>query len=289
MLIRLIWYFLPITIALNYIFAVKTKKQKIYNKNILIIGGSSGLGYSFAKIFSLSINRVWATSRNLNVINEMNKSSLINYFHCDVFDTDTFEKGLTDYDIIFYCTGLALPGNFVKISVKDYELCASTNYLGMIKILKHYTEINKKPFDFVMIGSTLTVFPIQGYSTYSPSKSAMLSFFYTTYEELKKMNIRLHFFSPSNMQTRGFELENTTKPDFTKQIESYSLVYNPDDCALYFIKKFMDRKIITMDWFTYFCQIRFECEKAIDYLWFPVAVIVVFAAKVFIRFFYKYY
>jgi 3-dehydrosphinganine reductase len=289
MIVRLIWYFLPISIALNYIFAIRTKREKIYNKNILIIGGSSGLGYSFAKIFSLSLNRVWATSRDDTLIREMNRSSFINFFHCDVFDTDTFEKETTEYDIIFYCTGLSLPGYFTKKSVKEFELCANTNYLGMIKILKHYTKINKKPFDFVMIGSILTVFPLQGYSTYCPSKSAMLSFFYSTYEELKMMNIKLHFFSPSNMQTHGFEIENTMKPFFTKAVEKFSHVYDPDECAFYFINKFKDRKVITIDLFTYFCQIRFECEKLVDYLLFPVAVAVVFVAKLFVRYLYKYF
>ncbi|WUR02221.1 3-ketodihydrosphingosine reductase [Vairimorpha necatrix] len=281
MILTLIWCCLPIVIILNYIFAKQTKRTKIYNKKVLIIGGGSGLGESLAHKLNIGFNKVTITSRDQNLIDEINTCTNMKAFYCDVFDDSSFENVLTDYDIIFYCTGLSIPASLNKSSVKSFELCEGTNYLGMIKILKNYISLNKKPFDFIMIGSTLATFPLEGYSTYSPSKSAMLSFFYSTYRELKNMGVNLHFFSPPNMQTRGFDIENRTKPKYAKTIESIFRVYDPDDCANFLIENFQNRKIITIDWFTYFCHIRFDCEKMIDYLFFPVSIIVLWCAKTF--------
>lgn len=279
MIIEILWYCLPLLIALNYIFAKRTSKDKIYNKKVLIIGGGSGLGRSLAYKLNGSFNKVTITSRNTNLIEEVNSTTNFEVFYCDVFDDSSFEKTKTKYDIIFYCTGLAIPGPVNKLNLTDFNICEGTNYLGMIKILKNYVEYNIKPFDFIMIGSTLSTFPLRGYAAYSPTKSAMLSFFYTTYEEFSKMGVKLHFFSPPNMQTRGFEIENESKPTYTKTVESFFTVYDPDDCAAYLIQNFRNRKIITIDWFTYFCHIKFECEKVVDYFWFPVAVVVVYLAK----------
>lgn len=274
-------------IAINYIFAKREKKDKIYNKNILIIGGSSGLGYALADVLTRRSNYVTATSRDIKFIKTNNECGKIKFIYCDVFDSATFEIKKTNYDMIFYCTGLSIPGKISSTPYNDYKICAETNYLGMIKILKHYININKKPLDFVLIGSTLATFPLQGYSTYSPTKTALLSFFFSSYDELKKMKVYLHFFSPSNMNTRGFEIENTTKLNFTKAIEKLHPVYNPEICANYFLNKFQNRKIIVMDWFTYFYLIRYNCENFLDYILFPVSIFVVFFTNIFVSILYK--
>lgn len=285
--IYIFWSCIPLFIAINYIFAKREKKEKIYNKNILIIGGSSGLGYAFANVLTTQSNNVTATSRNKNFIKTNNEISKIKFIHCDVFDSTTFEKEKTIYDIIFYCAGLSVPGNISSTSFNEYKICAETNYLGMIKILKHYINRNKKPFDFVLIGSTLATFFLQGYSTYSPTKTALHSYFFSSYDELKKINVNLHFFSPSNMNTRGFNIENTTKLNFTKAIEKLHPVYDPEICANYFLKNFQSRKIIVMDWFTYFHYIRYNCEKIIDYLLFPFSIFIVFFTNFFVHILYK--
>jgi 3-dehydrosphinganine reductase len=288
----MIWYllyFAPLAIAIYYVIKPEKKDKRIKGKNILIIGGSSGLGFSFVKILTNQGNLVTGTSRDAEYVQQKNEEGSYRFMVLDVCDESTFERRETEYDYIFYCTGLSRPGQYENRTTDDFIISINTNYLGMIKVLKHYSIVNKKPFDFIMIGSTLALFPMVGYSTYSPTKSAMLSFFYSTYDEFKKRDIKLHLFNPSNMQTRGFQRENKLKDQYNIQLESIFNIYSPEDCAKHFLEHINSRKVIVMDFFTYLCQIRYECEKIIDYFMFPLAVIVVCFSKLMTRLYYKFF
>ncbi|KAF9764181.1 3-ketodihydrosphingosine reductase TSC10 [Nosema granulosis] len=280
-------YFSPLIIAIYSLIDTRKTNKKIYGKKILVIGGSSGLGYSFLRILKKLGNNVTGTSRDMDYIDEKNEDGLYKFIQLDVCKDSTFEKGPTDYDFIFYCTGACIPGDFDDRTAEDHILMTNTNYIGMIKVLKHYSNVNSKPFHFSMVGSTLALFQIPGYSTYTPTKSAILSFFYTTYKEFKRKKIRLHLFNPSNMKTKGFERENRIKDEYNKLLEKFLNTMSPDECAEYFLENMFYRKVVVTDYFTYFCQIRHECEKFVDYLFFPISIVVVFAAKMLCGIFYK--
>lgn len=288
-MILCIIYFSPLFIALYSIFSFRKAKKQITRSKVLVVGGSSGLGFSFLKILKKLGNHVVGTSRDPQYISDKNEEGVYQFIQLDVCDESTFEQGDTNYDYIFYCTGISLPGGFDIRTVDDHMLCTNTNYMGMIKVLKHYTKINKKPFHFTMIGSTLALFELPGYSTYTPTKSAIVSFFYSTYNEFLKKNIRLHLFNPTNMQTKGFERENQIKDAYNVQIENLFNTMSPEDCAEYFLDNMFYRKVVVTDYFTYLCQIRHDCEKPIDYFLFPLAVIIVFLSKVFTTLIYKLY
>lgn len=173
------------------------------------------------------------------------------------------------FDIVFYCAGYCSAGYFKDKSVDDYKNEMDVNYIGAIKCLKHFyslrnneeyaqwsaskheykrsasrkskgiaenakktvKETQSKPLTFVLIGSTLSVTPIPGYSAYAPTKAALKSLFDNLHLELIKENIFLKIFIATNMKTKGYMDENRKKPDFTKKIDSYGYIMCPEDAA----------------------------------------------------------
>jgi 3-dehydrosphinganine reductase len=53
--------------------------------------------------------------------------------------------------------------------------------------------------------------------------------------ELKPLGIKVHLYMPGNMDSPGFESENKTKPEITKQIEGSSTLVSPKDAAQFML------------------------------------------------------
>jgi 3-dehydrosphinganine reductase len=257
------------------------------DKSVLVIGGSSGLGLELSKAMKERGGRVTVSSRNAESLNALRERYGFDTRSLDVTDASTFEDEATSYDAIFCCPGASYPSYFVDQEMERFERTMDLNYLGTVRALKHYSKWNRRPFDFVMVGSTVSLLTFPGYSSYAPTKSALLSFFSTVHDEMSSIGIRLHFFNPSGIQTPGYAQESRSKPAFTKEVEDMSGIRRPEDAARVLLAGIGRRRFITSDFYTYLYQIKYECEDVVDYLLFPVAVAFVFLSKLFISFKYR--
>jgi 3-dehydrosphinganine reductase len=281
--------FAILIIILPFIYLKYVHKNRIVNKNVFIVGGTSGLGLSLAKyIYSLG-NKVVIASRSTDNLEKAIKSiqsvpienSTISGRVFDVLSNiiPVDEK----FDYIFYCPGMAIPGYFTNQNDDIFDLQIKINYLGMIKTLYHFKKCNKPPFKYVMISSTTALFTFPGYSSYSPTKSCLKSFFETARYELLVDRIDLKIIYSCTMNTPGLRKENETRPDFNRDIEFGNGIVHPDVMAKYCIDNLDKRSSHAYDWFTYFAMIRNECECIVDYVLFPISVIVIFISKIFIK------
>lgn len=278
----MVFLILAISAVLFYMISRRYRTHKITDKKVLVIGGSSGLGLAFAKILRGRQNNVTVTSRNADKLESLKKYG----FTTRVMDVDqlgTRTESPTDYDYVFCCPGVSYPSYFTNQSVDVFERTMRTNYLGTVGALKHYSVVNKRPFRFVMIGSTLSLFTFPGFSSYSPSKAALLSFFYTVYDEMQRIGISLHFYNTASITTPGYRRENTTKPPYTRSIEDMSAPACAEDRAHEFLDNMMRRRVVPSDIATYMYQIRTDCERVVDYVLFPLAVAFVCISKVYAR------
>lgn len=260
-------------------------RHEISDKRILVVGGSSGLGLALAQILKEAGNDVTITSRSIQRLEELRSRWGFETKVLDVNAMDSQESA--DFDYIFCCAGISRPSYFVDQPFELFKETMSTNYLGTVAVLKHYTGVNKKPMRFIMIGSTLSLLTFPGFSSYSPSKAALLSLFYTLRDEMKELGVELYFYNTASIQTPGFEMENKTKPAYTKAIEGMMSPSPARERAFSFLSGMKRRSVVTSDTFTYLCQIRLECECFIDYLFFPVAVIAVFMSRIYVKWRFK--
>lgn len=270
----------------------RAKCSYITGKKILIVGGSSGLGLGLAKLFLKMGNKVTITSRSKERIDEMvekmalpGSTSLLCGKAFDCLDKSTFFA--ESFDFIFYCPGLAIPGFFPCLSEQEYETQHKLNYLGMINTLYHFWKVSEGPFAFIVASSTTALFPVPGYASYAPSKASIDSFFETARYELQNEGINLKILYCCSMDTPGLAKEDKTKPEFTKKIEYTNCIADPDEIAEFFVRNLDSRNALAYDWFTYFCMIRKECECLIDYIFYPLAVLLVFISRIYVRFQYS--
>ena len=139
----------------------------IENKNIFIVGGSSGIGLSLIKQIS-SKNNIYSASRNDNNLNEFNvkhiKYDSVNDLEIDISILP--EK----IDGFVYCPGSInlRPFNTLKIEsfLEDYKI----NFLGAIKSLKIILPLMQKSDN-----SSIVFFSTVAVSTGMPFHSSISS------------------------------------------------------------------------------------------------------------------
>ncbi|KAH9410633.1 dehydrogenase [Ordospora pajunii] len=258
------------------------RRHSIKDKHVLIVGGSSGLGLAFAKILKKAGNTVTITSRSIEKLAALEKEW---GFRTKMMDVGCIGTCLdsTAYEYIFCCAGIAHPSYFIDQPFDRFQESISTNYLGTVAVLSHYARVNKRPFAFIMVSSTLSLFTFPGFGSYSPSKAALVSLFYTVRDEMEKLGIYLYIYNTASILTPGYIRENATKPSYTRSIEEMSVPCSAEQRAMTFLNAMHTRRAVPSDTFTYLCQIRHDCECMIDYLLFPVAVVVVCASKAFCK------
>ena len=139
----------------------------IENKNIFIVGGSSGIGLSLIKQIS-SKNNIYSASRNQNNLNDYNVKH-IKYDSVNDLEIDTSilpEK----IDGFVYCPGSInlRPFNTLKIEsfLEDYKI----NFLGAIKSLKIILPLMQKSDN-----SSIVFFSTVAVSTGMPFHSSISS------------------------------------------------------------------------------------------------------------------
>lgn len=279
-----------LVILVTYLILIKTYKSILKDKKILVIGGTSGLGREFAKQLYLQGNTVTITSRDIKAarqtasqIEDMGiKRSKIQCLEMDILDEKLPVQ--TEYDYIFCVPGFSISKYFKDQDISDFRAQMDLNYLATVNSLYKFKNQNKIPFIYIVISSTAALFYFPGYSSYSPTKSALLVFAKSVYPELHKEGIDLRVYLCPAMQTRGLDEENKLKPEFTKEIEFSNTIMSPEGAARYYLANIHKRRIIAVDWFTYFVMIKENCEDLVDYLFFPVAVVVVFISKMYVEY-----
>ena len=171
----------------------------IENKNIFIVGGSSGIGLSLIKQIS-SKNNIYSASRNDNNLHEYNVKH-IKYDSVNDLEIDTSilpEK----IDGFVYCPGSInlRPFNTLKIEsfLEDYKI----NFLGAIKSLKIILPLMQKSDNSsIVFFSTVAVSTgMPFHSSISSSKGAIEGLTRSLAAEFAP-NIRVNSIAPSIVKT----------------------------------------------------------------------------------------
>ena len=172
--------------------------MELSDKTTLIIGGSRGMGYEFAKLFASKRNNVIITARNENsLVNAVKDFPGMSYIVADTDDeTDidkVFQHILAKYsklDILINCAGR---GNVYDIAIDTNPYSKArgeimTNYLSIVrntaKFLPLLTGLPESAI--VNVSSVVAFVPSSSLPTYSASKAALHSYTQTLRYALSK-------------------------------------------------------------------------------------------------------
>lgn len=227
------------------------------NKEILISGGSSGIGLALAKeLASLGANiTILARRQQLldAAISEIKKSAQspaqnFRWISADVSNFAELERALlhdtTTYDILINSAGIAYPGKFIDMDPKIFKNVMDVNYLGTVFLTKLILPrmLEKNQGYIVNISSLAALIGIYGYTAYAPSKYAVRGFSRCLRSEVMPHGINVSVVLPPDTDTPQLAFEHTIIPDITKKINQSGSVMKPEKVAQVIIQGMQKKK-----------------------------------------------
>ncbi|MFX1276091.1 MAG: SDR family NAD(P)-dependent oxidoreductase [Promethearchaeota archaeon] len=245
------WY-----VSMNRLIKRKPLKEKI----VVICGGAKGMGKALAKIIvqlggSLCIIDIDSESlkkTNEELINYIGQESqFITTITCDTREMNELKSLLTSFiekngipDYLINVVGCARPDYVENYTLQDFEKLMNENYYGQLIptliLLPYFME--EKKGHVINFTSALGYFGMMGYTTYSPSKFALVGLTEALRHELKPYNIRFSLIYPTDTDTPGYAEENKTKPEECALISTVGKLANPDEVAEKYIKSILKKK-----------------------------------------------
>jgi short-subunit dehydrogenase len=196
------------------------KHNKLKDKNILITGASSGIGYSLAlELAGLGANLILAARRKDRLLELAQKiknhgaKAIITVL--DVRKENDFKEAidrahqeLGQIDIAIANAAIPTNGNFDKLTIHDYRKIFETNVFGVLTTA--YTCLNdlkRTRGTLAIIASVMSYMATPGTSAYSMSKFAIRAFAETVRNELSDYGIKVVLIHPGFVESEMRQLD----------------------------------------------------------------------------------
>lgn len=237
----------------------RIKQQYFSDKSVMITGGSQGIGLAVAKevarlggsVCIIAIGDIEEAKKEVNLL-RVSKSQFVEAILCDTTDPDRLEPLIREYinrrvvpDYLFNFVGYAYPQYVENLVFDDFKRNMDVNYFGQLMptliILPYYLKDRRGGY-ITFTSSVLGYLGIMGYTTYSPTKHAIVGFAEALRHELKPFSIKISVLYPPDTRTPGFERENETKPLECAMISEKAKLLEPEEVAETFIKGVLSNK-----------------------------------------------
>lgn len=216
------------------------------NKNVVITGGSTGIGFATAKAFINAGASVLITGRDADALQkaatEINSTKLKTLVSdtSKLADIATLEKAVAangKLDVLYLNAGF---GKFAPIeftSEEDFDAQFNVNVKGLFftlqKLIPHLVE----GASVLTTSSSATSFTMANGSVYSATKAAVSIITRIAANELASRKIRVNIVSPGAVETNWMEKSGFSpeqKEAFKQQLSSATALKrtgNPDEIA----------------------------------------------------------
>ena len=197
-------------------------KKEFKLKKVLIMGGSSGIGYSTADLFIKSGAKVFIVGKTKNNVtkaierlNSFGNGSCLGTWE-DLSTEDgvknsvelCLEKFYGKIDVLVNSLGIAIPNSFLNISLEEWNKVMATNLTSYFLSCKYVSPIMKK----IGSGKIINISSIAGRSYselcglhYSCSKAAIITLTKQLAAELGPWGINVNCICPGQTYTRMLE------------------------------------------------------------------------------------
>jgi len=192
----------------------------IEGRTVIVTGGSKGIGYGIAQIFSAAGANVLIAGRGQEALDGAAESlsaagSRISTVVVDVTDPASCramaEKAVSEFggiDILCANAGIFPSARIEELDEDNLELVLGTNFKGTVYAVQAcLAELERSQHGRIIVTSSITG-PITGYpgwSHYGASKAAQLGFIRTAAMELAPRQITINAILPGNIATEGLE------------------------------------------------------------------------------------
>jgi NAD(P)-dependent dehydrogenase (short-subunit alcohol dehydrogenase family) len=185
------------------------------NKNVVITGGTTGIGLATAKAFINAGANVWITGRNSENLKKAaeeigsEKLKTVISDTSKLADISILEKAITEngekLDVLFLNAGIATFQPIEQATEADFDAQFNTNVKGHFFTLQKLIPHLVNGAAVVFTSSTVATASNLGTSVYSATKGALNKIAKIAANELADRKIRVNIVSPGPVQTPGLE------------------------------------------------------------------------------------
>lgn len=184
-------------------------------KNIVITGGSDGLGKTLAENLSKD-NKVTILATNEARLKDVASGVGCDYYVCDVTDyasVITITEKIGEIDVLINCAGLWIQDELDTNDIDRIEAVVKVNLLGVINCSKAVIPEMKKNGDglIININSQAGINHKAERAVYNATKWGVTGFTKSLQDELAKYGIRVTDVMPGMMKTDMFKKLNIEK------------------------------------------------------------------------------
>ena len=204
--------------------------MNIKGKNVIITGGSLGIGKQTAYDLLEKGANVLVTGRSINRLNEAFKDSDAKLFAFDIGDTDNINLNAkkclkildNKVDILINNAGIGVRKSIDELNIKDFLDVFNVNVFGLSLFTKEIVPIMKRNTEgtIINIGSTASLKGYKNGSIYSSSKFAVRSLTQCWQSELRPFNIRVCQVNPSEVTTAFGNSERIERDEVYNKLTS---------------------------------------------------------------------
>ncbi|KAJ1667178.1 3-dehydrosphinganine reductase [Coemansia sp. RSA 1813] len=226
-------------------------KFDVRDKHCYVTGGSQGLGKAIAQDLARRGANVTIVARRETVLKEAladikavakTKGQKIEYAMADLTSSEDSVRAISEavdkqgapIEYLFAVAGVSNPGMFLDQDVALLSDTMRLNYDGTLCTVHEVARRMVKDHvqgHIVLVSSMLGFFGLIGYAGYCASKFAIRGLAEALRVELQMYNINVHCYFPGTIFTPGYEAENLTKPQITKDIEGADDGLTPEQCS----------------------------------------------------------
>jgi NAD(P)-dependent dehydrogenase (short-subunit alcohol dehydrogenase family) len=184
-------------------------------RNVVITGGSTGIGLATAKAFIKAGASVWISSRSAENLQKASLEIGSPGLRTVVADTSNLagisilEKEITEsgkkVDVLFLNAGIAIFAPIEQATEADFDAQFNTNVKGhfftLQKLIPHLADGAAVVFNSSIVASAAGL----ATSVYSATKGALNKIAQIAANELAERKIRVNIVSPGPVQTPGLE------------------------------------------------------------------------------------
>ncbi|MES2266668.1 MAG: SDR family oxidoreductase [Bacteroidota bacterium] len=185
------------------------------NKNVVITGGTTGIGLATAKAFINAGANVWITGRKAENLDKAAAEIDNTNLKTVVSDTSNLagiailEKAIADsggkLDVLFLNAGIAVFAPIEQVTEADFDAQFNTNVKGHFFTLQKLLPYLANGASVLFTSSTVATASNLGASVYSATKGALNKIAQIAANELAEKKIRVNIVSPGPVQTPGLE------------------------------------------------------------------------------------
>lgn len=184
------------------------------HKKICITGATSGVGLLLAKKLQANGYEVWATGRNLVVLDELSQLG-IHTIQADLTAEQSFEKLFDEMgtpDIVVHCAGVGTFAYLTDLEEIHMDQMLQVNVLAPMKLTKYFARKMQKSRrgHIIFVASQAGKVATPKASVYAASKHAILGFANAIRMELKEYGIQVTTINPGPIDTPFLDLADQT-------------------------------------------------------------------------------